>query len=433
MDERSVVTGFLRNAGDVLLLQRSDDVGSYQGKWAAVSGHAEGDPDSQIEQEIREETGIDPESDCQLITAGDPFEVVDEDLDRRWRIHPYLFDCDHRRVQTDWESAAFEWVSPTEILDRETVPDLWTSYDHVRPTVVTVESDRTHGSAYISLRALEVLRDEAALLARGRDCEHDSIEAVGRALLDARPAMTVVRNRLNRVLFTASESAPDDADQNDTAETESIDPADVEATAHEAIEAAIEADHTAATNLGAEIADRRVATLSRSGTVLAAIDEGDPEAVLIPESRPGREGIDVAEQLASETDVTLTSDAAFPYQLVEWDADCFVVGADTVFSDGTLTNKVGTRAGALSAGDVDVPVLVGTATDKISHDRTIDLEARAASELYDGTAPITVANPTFDLTPPSAIDRFVTERGPVDPGEIEPLAARHERHARWHR
>ena len=427
MDERSVVTGFLRNAGDVLLFRRSDDVGSYQGKWAAVSGYAEGDPDSQIEQEIREETGLDPESDCQLITAGDPFEVVDENLDRVWRIHPYLFDCDDRSVQTDWESVEFEWVSPTFILNRDTVPDLWTSYDHVRPTVATVETDRIHGSAYISVRALEVLRDEAALLASGRDCEYDSVEAVGRALLDARPAMTVVRNRLNRVLFTASESASDDADQNDT----SIDPADVESRTHEAIEAAIEADHIAATNLGAEIADKRVATLSRSGTVLAAIAEGDPDAVFLPESRPGGEGIQVAERLASEMDVTLTSDGAFPHQFVEWGADCFVVGADTVFSDGTLTNKVGTRAGALSATDADIPVLVGTATDKISHDRRIDLEERAAGELYEGTAPITVVNPTFDLTPPSAIDRFVTERGQFTPEEIEPLAASHARHARW--
>ena len=431
MDERSVVTGFLRNAGDVLLLGRSDDVGSYQGKWAAVSGFAEGDPDTQIEQEIREETGIDPESDCQLITAGDSFEVVDEDINRRWRIYPYLFDCSRRAVKTDWESAAFEWVSPTAILDRETVPDLWTSYDRVRPTVATVESDSTHGSAYISLRALAVLRDEAALLARGRDCEYDSVETVGKALLAARPAMTVVRNRINRVLFTAAESASDEADRDDTAATGDIDPGEVESIAHEAIGTAIEADRGAATNLGAEIDGKRVATLSRSGTVLAAIEQADPEAVLLAESRPGREGIDVAEQLASETAVTLTSDAAFPHQLVEWAADCFVVGADTVFGDGTLTNKVGTRAGALSATAADIPVLVGTATDKISHDRRIDLEERAVGELYEGTASITVANPTFDLTPHSAIDRFVTERGRFTPEEIEPLAASHARHARW--
>ncbi|MFC6720856.1 NUDIX domain-containing protein [Halobacteriaceae archaeon SHR40] len=415
MDQRSVVTGFLRNDGDVLLLQRSEDVGSYRGKWAAVSGYAEGDPDSQIEREIREETGLDPESDCQLLTAGDPFEVVDEDLGRTWRIHPYLFDCTHRAVQTDWESTEFEWVSPTKILDRETVPDLWRSYDRVRPTVVTVASDSTHGSAYISLRALEVLRDEAALLARGRESEYDSVEAVGSELLAARPAMTVVRNRVNRVLSKGS----------------TVEPAEVESNARDAIKSAIEADRGAATTLGAAITDKRVATLSRSGTVLAAIDEGEPGAVLLAESRPGSEGTEVAEQLSSELDVTLTSDAAFPHTLVEWEADCFVVGADTVFSDGCLINKVGTRPGALSATDADVPVLVGTATDKISHERTIDLEERAASELYDGTAPITVENPTFDLTPPSAIDQFVTERGSFDPGEIESLAAEHEQRAGW--
>ena len=41
MDERAVVTVFLRNAGQVLLLRRSEDVGSYSGKWGGVAGHAE--------------------------------------------------------------------------------------------------------------------------------------------------------------------------------------------------------------------------------------------------------------------------------------------------------------------------------------------------------------------------------------------------------
>ena len=38
MDERSVVTVFLRTGGEVLLLRRSDEVGSYRGKWGALLG-----------------------------------------------------------------------------------------------------------------------------------------------------------------------------------------------------------------------------------------------------------------------------------------------------------------------------------------------------------------------------------------------------------
>jgi len=415
MGAQSVVTGFLRNDGDVLLLHRGEAVGSYPGMWSGVSGHAEGDPDSQIEREIREETGIDPATDCRLITAGEPFTV--DDGEDSWRVHPYLFDCERRSVRTNWESKGFEWTSPTAILDRETVPELWRSYDRVRPTVETVESDREHGSAYISYRALAVLRDEAGLLARGREAA-TSVEAVGEALLAARPAMTVVENRVNRVLFDASDGG-------------AIDPSTVECQAHDAIKSAVEADSVAASNLGAAIDGKRVATLSRSGTVLTAIDEGPPDALLLSESRPGGEGRQVATRVARETDVTLTTDAAFPHQLVEWEADLLVTGADTVYRDGTLCNKVGTRPAALAAADAGIRVVVATGTDKISHERTVDLEERPAGELYSGTEPITVRNPAFDLTPPSAIDAYVTERGSFAPDEIGSLAAEHDRHARW--
>ncbi|ELK44964.1 translation initiation factor aIF-2B subunit alpha, partial [Haloferax sp. BAB-2207] len=39
-----VVTVFLRHDGRVLLTRRSDAVGTYQGRWAGVSGYVEGDP-----------------------------------------------------------------------------------------------------------------------------------------------------------------------------------------------------------------------------------------------------------------------------------------------------------------------------------------------------------------------------------------------------
>ncbi|MFB6095104.1 MAG: NUDIX domain-containing protein, partial [Halodesulfurarchaeum sp.] len=57
MDATPVVTVFLRNEGAVLLLRRSEEVGSYPGAWGAVAGHAEGDPESQALAEVEEETG----------------------------------------------------------------------------------------------------------------------------------------------------------------------------------------------------------------------------------------------------------------------------------------------------------------------------------------------------------------------------------------
>ena len=41
VEERHVVTGILRQRGRILLLKRSDEVGSYRGLWAGVSGFVE--------------------------------------------------------------------------------------------------------------------------------------------------------------------------------------------------------------------------------------------------------------------------------------------------------------------------------------------------------------------------------------------------------
>jgi len=58
LEEKHVVTCFLESDGKILLLRRSRQVGSYQGKWAGVSGYVESPPDKQAMIEIGEETGL---------------------------------------------------------------------------------------------------------------------------------------------------------------------------------------------------------------------------------------------------------------------------------------------------------------------------------------------------------------------------------------
>jgi len=299
-----VVTVFLRHGPAVLLLERSSEVGSYAGQWGAVAGHAEGDPDEAARRELREEAGVE---DATVVRRGDPFEVHDPDHGT-WRVHPFLVDAESRSVATNWETASHEWVPPTEIRRRDTVPDLWASYDAVRPTVETVAGDGEHGSAYVSLRALDVLRDEAALAD-----DYDDAAAVARDLRDARPGMAVVRNRVNRAIHEADRT-----------------PASVEASALAVAREAVDADDRAAARAAAELGDApTVFTLSRSGTVLAALRAAGPDRVVVAESRPGGEGVAVAEALAAEGfDVTLTGDANVPATVT--DCDAVLAGADAV-------------------------------------------------------------------------------------------------------
>ena len=412
MDEVDIVTCFLRNRGQVLLLRRSDAVGSYAGRWAAVSGHAEGDPDAMAREEIAEETGLGDA--VTLRRQGEPFDVVDAERGTRWVVHPFLFEAQSRGVEPNDETAEHEWVHPTAIRRRETVPDLWRSYDRVRPTVKTIREDRDHGSAWLSLRALEVLRDEAGVRAWGGEDEGwDDLAVVARDLRDARPSMPVVANRVNRVLARADRS-----------------PEGVEEMAREEVEAAVSADDEAAGTAAERLPDR-IATLSQSGTVRKAIERADPEAVLVAQSRPGGEGVGVAEALADERDVTLAGDADLAWAIHEWEPAAVIVGADAIRPDGGVLNKVGTRSAALAAAHEGVPVLVAAAADKVRVDAEAEIESVDPETIYDGPADLTVRSPLFDVTPPNLIDVICTDRGVLEPEGIEEVAAEHRANAEW--
>jgi len=124
LPEKHVVTCFLESDGEILLLRRSQQVGSYQGRWAGVSGYVEVTPDEQALTEIREETSLQPE-DLQLLRKGEILTVDDEGLGVRWLVHPYIFHINDRgKIHTDWEHLETRWVSPKDIDDFTTVPRL---------------------------------------------------------------------------------------------------------------------------------------------------------------------------------------------------------------------------------------------------------------------------------------------------------------------
>jgi translation initiation factor 2B subunit (eIF-2B alpha/beta/delta family) len=64
-----------------------------------------------------------------------------------------------------------------------------------------------------------------------------------------------------------------------------------------------------------------------------------------------------------------------------------------------------------------------------------DLEPRDAAELLDegDVADVRVENPTFDVTPPALVDRYLTERGSLAPDEIREVAAGAAERAGWPR
>lgn len=400
-----VVTAFLRNRGEVLLVRRSDAVGTYRGRWGGVSGYVEGDADDPLEdayREVDEEVGVGAEV-LSLARAGDPVGVDDEA--GTFTVHPFLFDCSTREVTRNEELAAHEWVPATAILDRETVPKLWETYRAVGPTVESVRDDATRGSAAVSVRALEVLRDEAAVAT-----SWEAVAETARDLRDARPAMAVVGNRVNRVMAEAAR-----------------DPERVRDRAIDAIAEAAAADDRAAAT-AAELLDGPVLTLSRSGTVAGAL-AGYDGPVLVAESVPGGEGRAVARELAEEDhdrDVTLLPDAAVAAALADREVSAALVGADTVLPDGDVANKVGTRALALAAAREGIPLYVVAARDKIAGEGSVHPE----SAEFDAPGGVDRFAPLFDRTPADLVT-VVTENGSLDAGATRAVAEEHRALAAW--
>ena len=123
-----VVTCLLEHDGKILLLKRSNLVGTYRGLWGCAAGYIEEleDPYDTAVKEIQEEAGISLDA-LELIWKGDPIEFSDTDAGRRydWIVYPFLFHIRSKElVRLDWEHDEYRWISPSEVKKFDTVPGL---------------------------------------------------------------------------------------------------------------------------------------------------------------------------------------------------------------------------------------------------------------------------------------------------------------------
>ena len=124
LPERHVVTCFLKFGVKILLLRRSDLVGSFRGRWAGVSGYMETSADEQALIEIEEETSL-CQQDLKLFKRGKPLEVNDDEAGVKWVVHPFLFQIkEPGKIKIDWEHKEIRWIDPEDINNYETVPML---------------------------------------------------------------------------------------------------------------------------------------------------------------------------------------------------------------------------------------------------------------------------------------------------------------------
>jgi 8-oxo-dGTP pyrophosphatase MutT (NUDIX family) len=123
-----VVTCLLEHDGKILLLKRSNLVGTYRGLWGGVAGYIEEleDPYDTAVKEIQEEAGISLDA-LELIWKGDPIEFSDIYAGRRydWIVYPFLFRIRSKELlRLDWEHEEYRWVYPSEVKKFDMVPGL---------------------------------------------------------------------------------------------------------------------------------------------------------------------------------------------------------------------------------------------------------------------------------------------------------------------
>mgnify|MGYP004608671003 FL=1 len=177
-----------------------------------------------------------------------------------------------------------------------------------------------------------------------------------------------------------------------------------------------------------------ILTHCNSSAAIGAIEEahrqGKDVKVFATETRPWRQGILTVNQLADAgVDVTLIVDSAV--RSVMRRVDKVFVGADTVTSQGTLINKIGTSQLALAARESGVQFYVCAETYKFSpmtlFGDSVTIEERDISEVVrsgEVRDSVKIFNPVFDSTPARYIDAIVTEEGMMNPGSVYDVMVR---------
>jgi methylthioribose-1-phosphate isomerase len=159
------------------------------------------------------------------------------------------------------------------------------------------------------------------------------------------------------------------------------------------------------------------------GVIRAAVESGNPVAVIANETRPFLQGarLTVWELQQDRIPVTLVTDSMAGHFLRSGRVNAIVVGADRIAGNGDVANKIGTYSVAVLAKENGVPFYVAapisTLDLALASGDEIPIEERAANEVTHvrgvAMAPPNTAvyNPAFDVTPHRYVAGIITEHG----------------------
>lgn len=267
--------------------------------------------------------------------------------------------------------------------------------DHVEE----LRENQTNGGSWMARRAVEALLELAQQPVESTEDLLERMRSGGRQLAAARPAMGAVAHAVGRLVASAhaaSHLPPDELQRLVTEEATSL------------IATRERAAASIAVHLGSSLRDALVLTHSASATVREAVLHTPPAKLFCTISRPQEEGRALADDLRGQgIDVEVLEDEDVERALES--VSLVLVGADTVYEDGSVKNKIGTRRLADTASGLHVPTLV----------------ACEMLKLAPIPPPREEDEPELrDTTPAELVDAIVTEEGPVPPEEVRTLIDR---------
>ncbi|MHA1148430.1 MAG: translation initiation factor eIF-2B [Promethearchaeota archaeon] len=154
-----------------------------------------------------------------------------------------------------------------------------------------------------------------------------------------------------------------------------------------------------------------------TGILIEARRQGKEFIVINTETQPRLQGRITAKEL---TDVGIkvihVVDSAMRWAVNRFEVDLIIIGADSITSEGTVLNKIGSRLLALVAHEEHVPFYVATPLLKYNPETSFGIiekiEMRNTEEVWkDPPEGIEILNPAFETVSRRYVDGLITEAG----------------------
>ena len=151
--------------------------------------------------------------------------------------------------------------------------------------------------------------------------------------------------------------------------------------------------------------------------LIEARQQGKNFKVINTETQPRLQGRKTARKLLkSDIEVIHVIDSAMRWAIKHFQVDLILIGADSITSEGTVLNKIGSRLLALVAHEENIPFYVASPLLKYNPETNLGtlekIEMRDSNEIWkDPPEGIQIVNPAFETIRRRYIDGLITEAG----------------------